>query len=80
MMTVIQTKLRIVIRNMKSRTIPEFQHDGESQSIQDLNVKMPSIQFVSILMQIQMKLITAICNPKNMMSQEFQLDMELQLS
>jgi hypothetical protein len=40
---------------------------------------MHPIQFVSTMMVIQMKLMKAICNLKNMTNQEFQLDMEQQL-
>jgi hypothetical protein len=43
----------------------------ESKSIQGSNMRMPPIQFVSMMMVIQMKLMKAIRKTKNMMIQEF---------
>jgi hypothetical protein len=51
----------------------------ELKLIQVLNMKMHEIQFVSMMMVIQMKLTKVICKMKNTMIQEFQLDMESQL-
>jgi hypothetical protein len=59
--------------------IQELQHDVELQLIQVPNGKMHSIQFVSMMMVIQIKLMKVIRNSQNMMNQEFKLDMESQL-
>jgi hypothetical protein len=56
-----------------------IQHFAESQSIQVSNMKMQKIQFVSMMMVIQMKLTKVIGNLKNTMSQEFQLNRESKL-
>jgi hypothetical protein len=56
MMMVIQMKLMKVIRNLKNMMIQEFQLDMESQLIQVLMMKKQVIQFVSMMMVIQMKL------------------------
>jgi hypothetical protein len=49
----------------------------EFQLIEEMNMKMLSIQFEAIVNWIQMKLTTVICLMKNMMIQEFQYDSEL---
>jgi hypothetical protein len=51
----------------------------ESKLIQDPNLKMHLIQFVSMMMMIQMILMKVGCRHENMTIQKFQLDRELKL-
>jgi hypothetical protein len=56
-----------VICNMKNMMIQEFQLNRESQSIEVSMMKRHEIQFVSMMMVIQMKLMKVIGKMKNMM-------------
>jgi hypothetical protein len=65
-------KLMKVIYNIKNMMNKEFQHCVESKLIEVMKMKMPMIQFVSIVNLIQMKLMKVIDKTENMMNTKFQ--------
>jgi hypothetical protein len=59
-----------VIHNQQNMMIQEFQHCMEFQLIEEMNMKMQKIQFVSIVNLLQMKSMKVIDICRNMMIQE----------
>jgi hypothetical protein len=73
---VIQMKLIKVNCRMKNMMIQEFQLDMELQLIQDPNLRRHSIQFVSMMTAIQMKLNRTRPTQKNFQTQFLAMNLE----
>jgi hypothetical protein len=80
MMMVIQMKLMKVSSTSESMMIQEFQLNMESQSISLSNLKMHSIQFVSMMMVIRNKLMKVIEPHHVGTTEELELNKESKLS